>query len=511
MKDMTLLQNQLTGWKLASSIQSFRLWLSTGLSTVYPELVQHRQVIALGSTALLLIGGLWFGLSALDAQVRLIFIVFGLAVLGWVSSVTDETYIALAAMVALSLLGVSQPEDLFLALGDSIIWLLVASFVIAAAVTASGLSERLTLVVATRVRSITQLFYALTVILLVTAFAIPATSGRAALMAPIFLALSAGIQDKRISRALALLFPTIILLSAVASLIGAGAHLVTVEILWRMAGEKISFGRWAALGLPFALTSCLVSTWVILQLFLRSEERKRPLKLETAQLTLPGHGRSTTCAKSFTLNQKFLLVVVAALALGWATEVWHGVNGALLALMGALFVTTPGLGLLSFKEGMKAVNWRLILFMAATLELGEALNRSGGAQWLVQQLFVGLQTSSSTSTLQVVVAVTLISLLAHLLITSRTARSSVLAPIVVLLGMSFGYNPVALAFLSTAAAGFCLTLPVSAKPVAMFCQLDGPTYKPRDLLQLSAVLLPIHFVLLLVFVFWVWPFFGLAL
>jgi hypothetical protein len=68
-----------------------------------------------------------------------------------------------------------------------------------------------------------------------------------------------------------------------------------------------------------------------------------------------------------------------------------------------------------------------------------------------------------------------------------------------------------LAFLSTAAAGFCLTLPVSAKPVTMFGKVDVATYTPNDLLKLSGVLLPLHFALLVGFTLWVWPWLGLDL
>ncbi len=153
----------------------------------------------------------------------------------------------------------------------------------------------------------------------------------------------------------------------------------------------------------------------------------------------------------------------------------------------------------------------MLLFMAATLELGEALIESGAAEWLVARLFSALQGPVAPSALIVISVVTIVSLLSHLLITSRTARSSVLVPLVVLLGVSLGYNPTTLAFLSTAAAGFCLTLPVSAKPLSMFNQFKNPTYEPRDLLRLSGFLMPIHFGLLLAFAFGVWPALGLTL
>ncbi|MEV8411972.1 SLC13 family permease, partial [Streptomyces niveus] len=105
--------------------------------------------------------------------------------------------------------------------------------------------------------------------------------------------------------------------------------------------------------------------------------------------------------------------------------------------------------------------------------------------------------------------VVVISTAAHLALQSRSARSSVLVPLVVAAAMSAGVNPVAAAFASTAAAGFCHTLPASAKPVALFADLPGtPTYTPRDLLRLSALLAPLTAALVLLFALAVWPLLG---
>jgi len=69
---------------------------------------------------------------------------------------------------------------------------------------------------------------------------------------------------------------------------------------------------------------------------------------------------------------------------------------------------------------------------------------------------------------------------------------------------------VAAAFASTAAAGFCHTLPSSAKPVALFAGVEqAETYRPRDLLRLSVWLAPLSAALVLVFSLVVWPLLGM--
>lgn len=448
---------------------------------------------------------IWFGLSAaLTSHARLAFIIFGYAVAGWVFTKINGTYVALAAAISFTLVGIDEPDEFFEALGDSTVWLLLAAFIIAAGIAATGMANRLTSALIGRAKNVNQLFYLITAALIATAFVIPATSGRAALMIPVFLALSSVIDDKRITKALALLFPTIILLSAVASLIGAGAHLVTAEILWKMGGEQIGFAEWLMLGLPFALISCLISTFVILRIFLNAEERGR-------KLTLAMSADDVSSKDPFTRSEKTVIAIVGVLILLWLTQGTHGINNTIVAVVGALIVTAPGVGVIDFKTSLKSVNWNLLLFMAATLELGEALIESKAAEWLIQKLFGMFQGGWTSSSFVVISTVAIISLLSHLFITSRTARASVLIPLIVLLAVSLGYNPTTLAFLATAAAGYCLTLPVSAKPVSMFNQIEGvDTYEAADLFRLSKYLLPVHFLILVLFAYFVWPQIGLS-
>ena len=87
---------------------------------------------------------------------------------------------ALGAAVALVVAGAIDTATFTGTLGDSVIWLLLGSFIIAAAVTASGLSARIAARVLTVARSPRQLVHLITFALIVTTFAVPATSGRGA-------------------------------------------------------------------------------------------------------------------------------------------------------------------------------------------------------------------------------------------------------------------------------------------------------------------------------------------
>jgi di/tricarboxylate transporter len=206
-----------------------------------------------------------------------------------------------------------------------------------------------------------------------------------------------------------------------------------------------------------------------------------------------------------------VLLVIGAVIAGWLTEPLHHINPAVVALVGALIAVTPGIGTTSWAKALKTVPWSLLIFMAATLALATAISTSGAAQWL-QSAITSVKGLGDWAGTAFVIVVIVGSLAAHLVVQSRSARSAMLIPIIVASAPALGINPVAAAFVSTAAAGFCVTMTSSAKPIALFADVEGvPTFTSQDLLRLSATLAPVSAILLAVFTFLIWPALGLRL
>ncbi|MFE9685225.1 SLC13 family permease [Streptomyces sp. NPDC006285] len=454
--------------------------------------------VALSLCALLCVPGNFPGLGG-DA--RLTLAVFALATCAWIGTPIDDTYIALGAGLALTVTGVISSETLFGTLGDSTVWLLICAFVLAAAVTRTGLAARAAAFLVGGARTVRQLVHLTTAALVVTAFAVPATSGRAALALPVFLALAKVLADRRrLVVMLALLFPTVILLSAVATLIGAGAHLITVSVLWETTGERIDFTQWLLLGLPLAVVSSHLAAETVLLTTTRRADRRTPVRVTADDIQQ--HSEQPVTGPWSPAESRCALLLATVVVL-WCSEPLHQVSPAVVALIGAVVAASPALGTVRLKDALRTVPWSLLLFMAATMAMGVALADSGAARWLVSGL------PADVDPWLFLALVVVVSTAAHLVLQSRSARSSVLVPLVVAAAVGAGVNPVAAALASTAAAGFCHTLPASAKPVTLFADLPGtPTYTPRDLLRLSAVLAPLTAALVLLFALAVWPLLG---
>lgn len=446
--------------------------------------------------------------SQLPAQAALTLVVFAIAVWMWIFSPLDDTYVALGAALILVATGVVEDSELFEPLGEDTVWLLLTALVIVAGVTASGLTARVAGFVVTGAGTLRQLVHLTTGALVVMAFAIPSTSGRAALALPVFVALAAVLKDRaRVVLALSLLFPSVILLSAVASYLGAGAHLITAQILDAAGHDSFGVGTWLILGLPLALVSSHVCAELILWLFTRPEDRRRPVAVTLEDLQ--SH-TTTPITGPLTVAQSRSALLVAAVVILWCSEPLHGLHPAIVGLFGALLAASPRWGSVRLGAALKSVPWSLLVFMAATLTLGTGLIDSGAAHWLAERALGPVQSAGAAAPALFVVLVVVVSTGAHLIIQSRSARSAVLIPIVVALAPGLGVDPTAVAFASTAAAGFCHTLTSSAKPVTLFSDVEGAeTFRPEHLLRLSAWLAPISAVLVLIFTFAVWPVMGM--
>jgi sodium-dependent dicarboxylate transporter 2/3/5 len=419
-------------------------------------------------------------------------LVFAAMMLGWVMLGLPQTPVALAGALALVLLGVADDDDLFEAFGNEIVWIMVAAFIVAAVLTLTGLAERLSLSALSHVKKVSTLFWMTTAVVAVTAFVVPSTSARAAMLLPVFLALSSAIDRPNVTKGLGLLFPSVILLSAAASLTGAGAHLVAVDFIDRGPDLDVGFLEWAAFGAPFAFVTSTLACLLVLRLFLDAEDRGAVVSAQPATAPLSAADRRVIAA-------------VVLLVILFATESWHGFGLGVLAMVGALVTASVPVSGVGFKPALRKVDWDLLLFLAATLCVGEALLDTGAAAFLVDLALGMFGDAARASPWLIFAAAATLSALSHLVIISRTARATVLIPTLALPLAALGAEPHLVIMTSVIGSGFCQTFLVSAKPVTLFGAGEKPPFDQSDLTRLAIWTLPPFIVLLTLFAAFVWP------
>lgn len=460
-------------------------------------LVSARTLSATG-----LLVALAFAVSlpeALDWPARAAMLAFGGAAILWILTGLSAAYVAVAAAVFLVAVRAVEQRALIEGLGSKVVWLVIGTFVLGTAVERSGLAGRLTALIAGRGTSVGGLMWRLTLGIIPLAFLIPSTSGRATVLLPLHRSLTEADDDPRLAKAIGLLIPALIVISTICSLTGAGSHLVTVDLLERLSDQSIGFGQWMLWGLPFGVAACLITTFLIGRLFLDAEARAR----RVAEIEAPSGPLSAQ-------EWRAGAVVLAMLGL-WMTEGYHPFGIATVAIVGAVILTMPVVGVLDWEDGVEAVNWSLVLFIAASLVLGRALISTGAAKWLIGSALSASGLGPDSPTLPILLGLTVLGLTAHLYMVSHTARVVALLPPLLLLADRLGLNPVAVAFLANAGMDYCLTLPVSSKALLIFQGEEPPAWTSTDLLKLGALLAPAYAVLMIATYYAFWAQTGLAL
>ena len=436
--------------------------------------------------------------AALTREARIALFCFALATILWSTTKLNAAFVALAVTIILVVSGGRPQEALFDSLATDVIWLMIGAFVLGEAVKKTNLAARLTNLVVSKAGKVSQVFWLLTGVLAILSFFIPSTSGRAAVAMPVFDSLSDKIGDAKVTRALSLLIPTIVLTSTICTLIGAGSHLIANDLLRQVSDQEISFLNWAIYGVPFGFAASAASCFVILRMFLGKTERA--IKLEKAEMKT---------AKKFSSAEWKTIIIAAVMVALWMTESFHGYEIALVTTVGALVLMLPGFGVMTWKDGLKSVSWNLIIFVGAALVLGKALIDTGAAQWIIENIFSLSGIDRSDPQYLILATVAFISLTSHIYMTSHSARAAALVPAMIYFATSFEFNPAALVFISTVGMDYCLTFPVSSKALLLFQELDTETFQPADLLRLSAVLMIVHLILMVVFYYGYWQFVGL--
>ncbi len=144
-----------------------------------------------------------------------------------------------------------------------------------------------------------------------------------------------------------------------------------------MAGPRAAVGRRL---LPLAAELILATTT-------RRADRKGPVTITAAQI----QEHSETAVEGPFTPAESRCLPLATVVLLWCNEPLHGVPPAVVALIGALVATSPALGTVRFKDGLRTVPWPL-LFMAATMAMGVALPDPGAADWPVGWIPLGAPT-----------------------------------------------------------------------------------------------------------------------
>jgi sodium-dependent dicarboxylate transporter 2/3/5 len=390
-----------------------------------------------------------------------------LTVVWWITEPIPIPVTALVASVLCVLLGVAPAADVFAPYADPVIFLFLGAFLVAEAITTTGLDARLArsvLALAGVGSSPARVMIAVGLLTALLSMWMSNTAA-AALMMPLALSAIRGQDPSRRSWAvLAVAYAAS--LGGIATPVGTPPNLIALGYLDREAHVRLDFLDWARYGLPLSL-----GLTALLLVAAGLATRRVPPATSGGKPE-----REPWTRAQLTVALVFGLLVAAWLLPGLVSLGWPGAGKALgqrapesvVALLGAALLfalpaqVRPWKPVLEWSRSAH-VDWGTILLFGGGLSLGSLMSRTGLGATIGESIAAGLGVHTSLG----LVALSCGTAILLTEIMSNTAAANVVVPVVYAMARELGVDPVGPVVAAALGSSMAFVLPISTPPNAI--------------------------------------------
>ncbi len=415
------------------------------------------------------------------------------AVLLWATEVVPVAVSSLLVLVLLMVFGVvKSPAEALTGYSSTILFFLIGSMVMGAAIMRSGLAERLACYLVQRSQgSPLKLMLQLLLAMPLMAFVMPSAINRNAMLIPAYEQVFRTLKVDKGDPLARVIMLTLGLLNPFASsafMTGGLAPMTTSTLL-----GGFTWFRWFGLmALPYYVLLGLGGMLVYLL--------HRPPKPPVDYAVDLSH------RKPLSREEKVTLAVVGVASLLWLTDFIHHWSATIPALMAAVVLMLPRVGVFSWSQFEKTVSWSNFFVVGASLSLTQALISTGAATWFAQAL-LGLMSGAPVSPPLLATFVILVTTVVHLGIPNMSACIALLIPVVAAFAQATGINPVAAGLIVGIVVDAVILYPVQTA-TNLLCYETGH-FQAMDVLKMGLGMLALTtLVVVLVAIPW-WGFMGL--
>jgi solute carrier family 13 (sodium-dependent dicarboxylate transporter), member 2/3/5 len=270
-------------------------------------------------------------------------------------------------------------------------------------------------------------------------------------------------------------------IGGIGTIIGTPPNGIAVSILSKEKIIHINFLKWMSFGIPFVIFA-LPILWLVLKLtfkfnFKFNEEIKELLVSEKNKLGKLSKAEKLTLsvfiftALLWVTNPFWNFIPVIGEKLEWFDEYLIAVFGCI-----TLFILPINFSkrefILDWKDS-KYVDWGTLLLFGGGIALSDALFKTGLANVIASEF---IKTFGKPSTyLLVFIVVIFMDLLTE--VTSNTAATSMMVPILISICTGLGVEPTVVVISATIAASMAFMLPVATPPNALVYGMRYVTLK----------------------------------
>ena len=411
-------------------------------------------------------------------------IVLGVAAFFFVTELIPLAVTAMGASIALGLLGVLTPKQVFSGLSNSTVVLFAGMFVIGAAMFQTGLAQRIGITVVHAAGTGEKRLMAAIMIVTIILSSVSSNTATVACLLPVVVQICAVARLAVSPQLMALAVAANV--GGTITMIGTPPNILMSATLSASGLQPFGFFEFAWIGIPLSIAGVIYMLTIGRRLCPHGHVDSN---LSDLTSDLPKDTRKMTiCAI-------ILILVVIAMALSKTINV----PMQTAAIIGALACVITGC--LTEKQAYGGIDWTTIFLFAGMLPLAEAMDKTGAGAMIANGV-VGI-IGSNASPLIIVMAMFLLSCgLTQFM--SNTAAAALLAPIGISIAQSIGVSPFPVLMAIGIAASCAFTTPVATPPNTLI--LGPGKFHFMDYVKVGLPLVIVSMIVCTVVIPLVWPF-----
>ncbi len=284
--------------------------------------------------------------------------------------------VVLMGVSAIALTGFLPVRDALSGYADPIVWLVLAAFFMSRGMIKTGLGRRIAFLFIRAIgRHSLGLGYALVSTDMLLAMIIPSTGARSGgIIFPVAKSLAEAYESKpgaTAGRLGAFLMPLVYQCDVIICamfLTGQASNVLIAKFAQEVTGIELTYSQWA-LGAVVPGVLSLIAVPLLLYRIFPPEVKHTPAAAELAAAELKRMGRMAW-------GEKMMLIVFALVAGLWMTTAFHGINYAVVALVGICVLLLSGV--LSWEDVISERGaWDVFIWYGGLVRMAEALGETG--------------------------------------------------------------------------------------------------------------------------------------
>ncbi len=366
-----------------------------------------------------------------------------------------------------------------------VFFFVLVMFVVAQAVTVTGLARRFALwllsIAGTDSTRVIWVFVIGTGTMSLIMSDVPACA--------IFMAIGLGLINKMelkpgssFAKALMIGIPIGALIGGVGTPAGSSINLLGLAQLEQFGGIRVPFLDWMFIGMPMVIILLPLAAFVISKFF----------KPEIAVIGgADDVQKEREATGPMSPAETKVLVILGVMVTLWIASTWYpAFDVYLVGIGGAVAMFMPGINILTWKQAQAGTGWDALLLVGGVTSLGSASVATGLAQWMVDLSLGGI---ADWGPISVIALISTFTVLIHLALPINPVIVTVLIPPLTILAMETGVNPALYALPVAFTASCAFLLPIDAVPLLTY---GKGFYKMFDM-TLPGVVLSVVWVILM--------------